>query len=438
MNPGDVVGGRFELHEVAGTGGMGMVFRARDRETGETVALKVIGGRGEDRQRFAREITHLAAVSHPNIVRFITHGVTTGDEPYLVMEWVEGESLQHRLERTGLTLAEAIAVGTQIADALGEIHERHLVHRDLKPSNLMFHHGELAHLKLIDFGISRALGDGNGLTLTGMMVGTPGYMSPEQARGVRDVDARADVFSLGCVLYEGITGWTAFGGEHSMALRAKILFADPTPIRELCPDVPAALEALLDRMLAKAIEQRLQDGRQVAAALRALGPMPATRARPTVGDEVHTVALRGTPRGQDYLVLAGFPGQLDGTGDSEAIPTSAISSITDAISAIDRSVRVDRIEGGAAAIHVPGGSTDDTQRPRAEVAGRCAQACRRVLPSIPIAIISVPRVSVIARGQLDAIDRAVRALFKAVLRAHGGPAVWVDDATRALIGNPLA
>ena len=437
MHTGDVVGGRFELHEVAGTGGMGMVFRARDRETGDLVALKVLGGASDDRQRFAREITHLAAITHPRVVRFVTHGITTDDEPYLVMEWVEGESLQHRLEHAGLTLAEAIAVGIQVADALGEIHQRGLVHRDLKPANLMFERGDLAHLKLIDFGIARALTDGNGLTLTGMLVGTPGYMSPEQARGIRDVDARADAFSFGCVLYECITGWNAFAGEHSMAVRAKILFADPAPLQRLSPEVPVDLAALVDRLLSKRVEERPRDGREIAQALRSLGPMPATAARPTVGEEIHTVALRGTPRRQDFVVLAGYPGQLDGTGDGDTIPASALRAITDAVFKIDPAIRIERIAGGAVVVQVPGSSGEAAPRERAALAGRCAQECRRALPTIPIAILAVTQAPVIARGERDAIDRAVDALFKATLRAPGRPAVWIDDETRALIGNPL-
>jgi hypothetical protein len=431
MKPGDFVGGRFELLAVAGTGGMGVVFRAADRDSGATVALKVLGGNTEDRRRFAREIEHLAAISHPRVVRFLTHGATPSGEPYLVMEWLEGESLQRRLETRGLSVAEAVAVIGQAAEALAEVHGRGLVHRDLKPSNLMFEQGDLSRLKLIDFGIARGVGDGKGATLTGTLVGTPGYMSPEQARGVREVDARADVFSLGCVLYECVTGWTPFAGKHSMALRTKILFAEPLPIGQLCAEVPADLAALIGRMLAKSPDDRPRDGGEVARALAALAPIAPGPRRRTVDDEPRTVALREAPL-QDFVVLTGFP-VIDGAPSAAALPATALPAITAAVAAIDPAIRVAPLDHAAIIIRVPGAAAPADQRAQAALAVRCAQACRAALPKLPIALAAVATSAVIERGARDAIDRAVDQLFKAMVR--GKPVAWVDEVIRGLIGD---
>jgi len=155
---------------------MGTVFRAFDRTTGHTVALKVLAHGNPDRPRFAREVKHLAAMSDPRIVRLIANGHVADDQPYLVMEWVDGESLQHLLDSRGLTVAESVMVGEQIAGALGVLHAHGLVHRDVKPSNLMFEARDISRVKVIDFGIARSIAEGMGLTMTGMILGTPGYM----------------------------------------------------------------------------------------------------------------------------------------------------------------------------------------------------------------------------------------------------------------------
>src|SRR5262245_1793371 len=231
---------------------MGEVYRARDLRSGEPVAIKVLhpGLPAEHIGRLAAEAEVLAALHHPAIVRHIEHGVAASGQHYLAMEWLAGEDLATRLLRAGLTVAETISLGVRVADALGAAHARGITHRDLKPANLFLPGGELAEIKLLDFGIAR-LAHLPRATRTGVILGTPGYMAPEQATGHSVIDARADVFALGCTLFECLTGEPAFAGEDIRALLMKILIEDVPRVSELCPAVPAALDALIARMLAK-------------------------------------------------------------------------------------------------------------------------------------------------------------------------------------------
>jgi serine/threonine protein kinase len=202
MNPGQLLGNRFEIERSIDSGGMGTVFRARDPISRETVAIKVISDeRSHLAERFAREVEVLAALSHPGIVRYVSHGVTPTGQRFLAMEWVDGEVLEVRLQRGPLPVGEAVALATRVAGALGAAHAHGIIHRDLKPANLILPDGRVDQAKILDFGIARRERSTQ-LTRTGMMLGTPGYMAPEQARASSQIDARADVFALGCVVFE--------------------------------------------------------------------------------------------------------------------------------------------------------------------------------------------------------------------------------------------
>src|SRR5579859_2861743 len=155
MQPGEVIAERFEIEQAAGAGGMGTVYRARDRRTGSAVAVKVLRTEGTRDERFLREARLLAEVKHPRIVRYVSHGETPSGEPYLAMEWLEGEELASRLSRGGLTVGESILVLRRAAEGLASAHSRGLVHRDIKPSNLFLPAGDLDRLKLLDFGVAR-------------------------------------------------------------------------------------------------------------------------------------------------------------------------------------------------------------------------------------------------------------------------------------------
>jgi hypothetical protein len=260
----------FEIIGEAGAGGMGYVYEAIDRESGVRVALKVISGlpSPSDRARFNAEAEVLERLAHPAIVNYVRHGVTARGEPYLAMEWLVGESLSVRLQRGPLSLAETVTLGERIAEALAHAHAAGIVHRDLKPSNIFLVDGKVEQAHLIDFGVAKIANQD--LTQTGQMVGTPGYMAPEQVRGEKTVDARADLFALGCVLYRALTGRAPFEGVEVMEILARLLLEQPPALEELVPDVPPRLVHLLGSMMAKDPARRLGDAKLAGSELRAI------------------------------------------------------------------------------------------------------------------------------------------------------------------------
>jgi serine/threonine protein kinase len=260
--------GNYEVQEVIGQGGMGIVLLAFERALHRLVAIKVmaaaVAGSATARRRFTREAQAAAAVCHDHIVT--VHGVHEENGlPYLVMQYVPGESLQARLDRTGpLDLMEIIRIGLQTASGLAAAHAQGLIHRDIKPANLLLENG-LARVKITDFGLARTVDD-VGLTQDGVVAGTPEFMAPEQARG-ETVDHRADLFSLGSVLYAMCTGVPPFRGASAVAVLRQVSDQEPTPIRALNPDVPAWLETLVERLMAKAPGDRFQSAAEVAELL---------------------------------------------------------------------------------------------------------------------------------------------------------------------------
>lgn len=276
MKPGMRVAGRFEIEDFTIAGGMATIHRARDLETNEVVAVKILSGRNvRDMERFSAEAVLLAELTHPGIVRYVAHGVLPDGDLYLAMQWLEGEDLSARLLRPQLlSVSECVRLALGVAAALGAAHARGIVHRDVKPSNIFLVDGRVDQAKLLDFGIAR-LGYGRTLaTRTGTLLGTPGYMAPEQAQGRKDVDAAADVFSLGAVLFECLTGRPAFTAEHLMATLSRILFEETPRVKTLRSDVPPALDMLVSSMLAKDANARPRDGSRVVAALEAIDSLP--------------------------------------------------------------------------------------------------------------------------------------------------------------------
>ncbi|WP_437721810.1 serine/threonine-protein kinase [Sorangium sp. So ce861] len=268
-----VLAGRFELERVAGSGGMGDVYRARDRQDGALVALKLL--RSSDAQlvaRFQREARLLAELQHPAITRHVAHGVSEQGQHYLAMEWLEGEDLAARLARGPLGLDEALALVHRVADALSLVHARGVVHRDLKPANLFLQGGRLDQVKILDFGIAHDAAATGGLTEPGVPLGTPAYMAPEQVRGEQDIDARADVYALGCILFECLTGQPPFWAEHAFAVLVKVLFDDAPRPSKLRTEVPEAIDLLTAWLMAKDREGRPEDAAAAASALAARSP----------------------------------------------------------------------------------------------------------------------------------------------------------------------
>src|SRR5678816_1654768 len=306
--PRELLGDRFEIERSIGSGGMATVFRARDPISGETVAIKVISEEQSHlAERFAREVTVLAELSHPGIVRYISHGMTSSGELFLAMEWVDGEVLKTRLERGPLPLGESVTLATRVAEALGAAHARGIVHRDLKPSNLILPGGRVDLVKVLDFGIAQREGKTQ-LTQTGMMLGTAGYMAPEQARTGEPIDARADVFALGCVLFQCLTGVPPFDGDTTAAILAKILFGTAPRVSELWPEVPESLDSLVAQMLAPEPALRPNDGANLAAALAALGPLAHTA---VIAPRERAASSHATPTGERRLLAVVMLGPTD-------------------------------------------------------------------------------------------------------------------------------
>ena len=257
--------GPYEILEVLGRGGMGVVLKAHDPALDRTVAIKVLtpalAHGATARRRFAREARAVAAVGHEHIVAIYAVDEFRG-LPYLVMQYVPGRSLQERLDASGpLEVREILRIGTQAARALAAAHAQGVVHRDIKPANILLENC-IERVKLTDFGLARAIDDAS-LTQSGVIAGTPQYMAPEQARG-EPVDARADLFALGAALYAMAAGRSPFRADSAMAVLKRVCDVRHRPIREINPDVPDWLEATIDRLLAKEPADRFQTATEVA------------------------------------------------------------------------------------------------------------------------------------------------------------------------------
>jgi eukaryotic-like serine/threonine-protein kinase len=247
------VAGRFSVEQRIGAGGWAIVFLGRHAQTHEPVALKVLRpefARCVGAERFHREIALLAGLDHPNILRLVVSG-QAGELPYYVMPYAEGRSLRDRLTHDAqLPLGDALEVASGVAAALDYAHARHVVHRDIKPDNVLFQSGRPM---VADFGIARAIvqAGGDSLSSSGLIPGTPEYMSPEQAAGSHDLDGRSDFYSLGCVLYEMLAGQPPFTGASVQAILARHAHEAPPPLRVVRPDVPAQVARAIEAALAK-------------------------------------------------------------------------------------------------------------------------------------------------------------------------------------------
>src|SRR6202795_387353 len=304
--------GPYEVIAPLGAGGMGEVYRATDTRLDRTVAIKILplhlSDNPEAKQRFEREARTISSLNHPHICVLHDVGSQNGTD-YLVMEYVQGETLEARLQKGPMPLKQALECGMQICDALEKAHRAGIVHRDLKPGNIML---TASGAKLLDFGLAKpsagllgtqtiskggltpstptmnlsALGTpATPLTQQGSIVGTFQYMAPEVLQG-QEADARSDIFSFGCVLYEMVTGRRAFEGKSQLSVASAILEKDPELISKVQPMAPLALDHVVHDCLAKDPEARWQSAADVARGLRwvansgsSVGPAPAIRAR---------------------------------------------------------------------------------------------------------------------------------------------------------------
>src|SRR5688572_23412144 len=319
LSPGRRLG-PYEIVASIGAGGMGEVYKARDTRLERTVAVKVLpshlSASAETRQRFEREAKTISSLSHPHICALYDVGNQDGVE-FLVMEYLEGETLSDRLVKGPLAFEQVLRFGCEIADALDKAHRQGIVHRDLKPGNVMI---TRTGVKLLDFGLAKAVAPsarsgasltalptqtGKDLTAEGTILGTFQYMAPEQLEG-RDADARTDIFAFGAVLYEMATGKKAFSGRSQASLISSIMTAEPPAASAVAPATPPAFDRVVRTCLAKDPEDRWQTAHDIAVQLRwiqeggsaiSLGPSvvpgraPAGRILPWIVAAVATAGL---------------------------------------------------------------------------------------------------------------------------------------------------
>jgi eukaryotic-like serine/threonine-protein kinase len=426
VHPGAVVAERFRILRPAGRGGMGAVYRATDLVLGASVAVKVLAYDAPDaRDRFAREVRALASLAHPALVRYVAHGWLDDGRPFLAMEWLEGEDLAARLDRGPLRADEALALARRVAEALAVAHDAGVVHRDVKPGNLFLVGGQVKDVRVTDFGVA----SGNAVTTrlltgTGVIVGTPGYMAPEQARGDGDVDGRADLFSLGCVLFECVTGRPPFDGPTVMAVLARLLLGEAPRMSSIAPGISPSLDELVARLLSRDVARRPPSARALATELDALcdggGGFALSEAAPPLATEQRPVTV----------VLARMP------ADHVTAETLAVEDVER-----QRAVFTGLAERfGGAAIVLPDGAGIvafqlDHVRDQVTRAARCALA---LAPHLPDAMLAIATTHVASRG--DPAGSGVIQRVEPLLSGEPlvGPGVRLDDVTAGLLDATFA
>src|SRR5579859_7093058 len=431
LRVGEIVVGRFEIVALADWGGMGAVYRARDRVSGGEVALKLLLEDGSD-ERFAREARVLADLDHPAIVQYVAHGKTEVGLPYLAMEWLDGIDLRTRLSSGPLPVRDALVLVRRAAEALAVAHGRGIVHRDVNPRNLFLVGGLAQGVRVLDFGIARPLRATFGMTMPGVYLGTPGYMAPEQARGQAEVDARADVFALGCVLYECLTGRPAFAADNLMALLGKVLFEDAPRLRSR-GEFPPGLDEITARMMAKDPAARPLDGAAAARLLAALED--EVRDDPASAEPVSEAAPRSLGDVEQRLVCvvmasAGvYAGPLPRDGGT--LQSAGTDSVRSGSPIARFGARMERLADGSFVATLVG-SGDATDH--AAHAARFALALREMLPEAPI-VLATGRGVVTGKFPVgEVLERASKLLLEA--RPATGPQtgpVRLDDVTAGLL-----
>ncbi len=280
---GKLIDGKYEVRSIIGSGGMGTVFEARHVAIGRVVAIKALHpaqvGNVTAIKRFHQEAWAAGSIGHPSLCEVYDVGVLPDSAPFIVMERLWGQTMCERLEETDkLSIQEAVAIMMHVLAGLDAVHERGVIHRDIKPENVFLaeRKGQPTAVKVLDFGVSKIItgrsgdddwDDKSALTKTGVVMGTPYYVSPEQARALRDVDARTDIYSCGVVLYEALTGELPFDASHFNALLLRVLEGNPKPPRELRPEIPVELAAVIAKAMSVDREQRFGTAREMSRAL---------------------------------------------------------------------------------------------------------------------------------------------------------------------------
>ena len=438
LSLGSVFAHRFVIEKRMQSGGMGLIFRSRDRQTNRPIALKLLQ-RKSDRlevDRFMAEARTLSELRHPAIVAYVAHGISSEGQAYLAMEWLEGEDLAHRLRRLRTNVPEAVSLLTAVAAALQVAHQAGLVHRDLKPSNLFLRNGQIEQVTLIDFGLAqRSIGSQE--TQNGVVVGTPEYMAPEQARGEPQVGPSADIFSLGCVMYECLTGQPPFVSEHIAAVLAKILFEEAPPLQDVQPDVPSALCKLVARMLIKNPQARIQDATELLAAIAAMGELPIDPKSIRVGSTGGGFELAGAEQALVSVVIA----QARSSRPAERITLDPVegasaqtqnASVRDALLMLGVTVEC-MIDGSLIATIVRQGAATD----QAIHAARCALLIKERWPDAVVAL-ATGRAVVEGNTILGEVLGRVGMMLDAEQSVPAQTAVRIDETTARLVESYFA
>lgn len=460
MIEGSTLDDRYEILDLAGRGGMASVYRARDRQSGGTVAVKIMATtEPSDLARFDREARVLMRLAHPNVVAYHGRGVTSDGRPFLILDWLEGETLAERLAAGLPPLSRAIELVTRVARALGHAHAQNVVHRDLKPSNVFLVGPGYEEPRLLDFGVARVLAGTKLVTRSGTALGTPAYMAPEQARGLREVDARADVYALGCLLYECVSGERPFDGDDVMAVLAKVLFEEAPRLSSAAAGIPEALDDLVERMMSKDARRRPANGDEVADLLTSLAleldmpedpvRMPSNRPpRPLTTREQKLVAVvAGSPAANRAERI-----EARGANAPTVAAEAAINAHEFATEAASYGARFASLADGSciAVLEVLGSATDLALR-----AARCALALSARRPEMPLALAMgratsdrvpvgevIDRVAELLRGSVDAgsirVDELVAGLLdRRFVIVRTERALFLERETGPLVGPRL-
>ena len=401
---------------------MGVVYRAADLDTAQTVALKVLRAHlsAESRARFEREAKVLAELSHPKVVAYIAHGATGAGEPFLAMEWVEGETLRKRLRRGALGIDESICVARQLAQALAAAHARGIVHRDIKPGNVVLAAGRVDRLKLLDFGIARLADADRPLTRTGEMLGTPAYMAPEQARAAKKVGEPSDLYSLGCVVFQCLTGRKPFAAKDFAAVLMQVVLEPAPKLGELLPAAPRALGELIDRLLAKQPAERPASAAEVLHALDEIERGVAPPSSPSGG------MITAAERRVTCLILASAqPAEADSTAarrpsdDPRLRRLGAVAHRYGGVSHL--------LSDGSSVVALSGAAALGDLVTRA---ARCALELRPMLAGAAMALVTGQARGTSCDSMGELIERGV-----ACLRQGSREAVRLDEVTRGLVDS---
>jgi tetratricopeptide (TPR) repeat protein len=410
---------------------MGEVYRARDHQTGELVAVKLLHRKAarEEAARFRREVQVLADLRHPGIVAYVDHGTWTDGRPYFAMEWLEGEDLGQLARRQPPGMTDAVEVVRRVAQGMAAIHARGVVHRDLKLTNIFVPQGNLKKgVKLIDFGVVKPGEEDDFQTQPGSIIGTPHFMAPEQARGER-VDARSDVYSLGAVLFRLVTGRHVFETDHIIAFLGRLVLEDAPLASSVRFDVPELLDKAIARTLARNPEHRPEDAGVLARWLARLPPM---NNEPPNSDQSAS-AIRRVPAQKAVLEGSPLPGVLPGTMERRVVgvvlaslPSELPEELADRIRGmLGPDARMESLQGGKL---VAGLGLETT---RGDEAVRAARAALMIATTIPDARVAVATGHAVAgrRGIAgEALDQAAIQLDRA---PSGG--VRIGKATRPLL-----